>query len=83
MHYCIHCGHALNEGQRFCTACGSVAMVENASSNAASVHPRPDLSYNASSPQAQKKRHSGLLVVLAVLFVLAAASIGGLVYAGY
>jgi outer membrane protein OmpA-like peptidoglycan-associated protein len=83
MHYCIHCGHALKEGQRFCTACGSVAAVKSTSSNAASVHLQPDLSYSASSPQAHKKRHSGLLVVLAVLFIVAAAGIGGLVYAGY
>jgi outer membrane protein OmpA-like peptidoglycan-associated protein len=83
MGYCVHCGHALDEGQRFCTACGSAAERQSSPAVEGTADSATNLDNNTHTPQAAKKGHSGLLFVLATLFVLAAAGIGGMLYAGY
>lgn len=82
MGFCVQCGHALEESQRFCTACGS-AIGEASPAVADSSDSQSGQGEKASTTQSQKRGHSGLLSVLAILLALAAAGIGGLVYAGY
>ena len=77
MAYCVHCGHALNDGQRFCTGCGSAAIGEKSPDVTGSADPTPGLDDNDCAAPEKKKAHSGLLSLLAILLLLAATGIGG------
>jgi flagellar basal body-associated protein FliL len=83
MRSCVHCGHALKDGQRFCTACGSAVGEESPAPVAASADSMSNRNDSAFTAHAKKKGHSALLSVLAALLVLAAAGIGGVLYVGY
>lgn len=99
MSYCTNCGKAVSDGIQFCTNCGTrqtstpapVAPV----TPAASALPDPPIPQaapqwqpvpQAPQPIASAKPRSALpfvLVVLAVLALIAAGLIGGMVYVGY
>ncbi len=90
MIYCTKCGQKIDADLPFCTNCGA-AVTANAQPAAPAVPPAVAPAWQATPvapPQALApvKKHSGLSLLLIVLFVLGfivLVGIGGVVYVGY
>jgi outer membrane protein OmpA-like peptidoglycan-associated protein len=91
MIYCTKCGHKVEADLPFCTNCGAAVMANT--QPAAPVNAPPPVAPPWQAPPiappqalAPVKKHSGLSLLLIVLFVLGfivLVGIGGVVYVGY